>query len=146
MRYDAAIIGAGGEGLAAAIILAGAGLSTLIVERAAMPGGRLVTRPFHPGFSAGPYCDDIAEIPPALFHELGLAAAGLAMAPAPASLALWPDRRHVIGRDAGDGAAALLNEAAARRTAVLARAAREAATRTAALWALHTQTVRALAR
>lgn len=128
VRYDAAIIGAGGEGLAAAIVLAKAGLSALVVDRAAAPGGRLVTRSFHPGFSAGPYGDDVAEIPPALFHELGLAAAGLAMAPAPASLALWPGRRHVIGRDAGDGAAALLHEAAARRAAILARAAQDAAT------------------
>lgn len=127
VRYDAAIIGAGGEGLAAAIILAEAGLSTLVVERAPVPGGRLVMREFHPGFWAAPYGDEIAEIPPALFHGLGLAAGALAMARPPASLALWPDRSDVIGRGEGDGAVALLAEARAHMAAVLQRAASDAA-------------------
>lgn len=64
VRYDAAIIGAGADGLAAAALLARAGLKTVVVERAAAPGGRLVTETFHPGFRASPFTDRIAEIPP----------------------------------------------------------------------------------
>ncbi len=128
VRYDAAIIGAGGEGLAAAIVLADAGLSVVVVERAAAPGGRFVTREFHPGFRASPFCDSPAPIPPALFHALGLARHGTMIAPAPATVALWPEGYTTIGRGESQAAAALLEEGRRTREAVLARAARAAAT------------------
>lgn len=38
-RYDAVVVGAGPNGLSAAILLVRAGLSTLVIERAAEPGG-----------------------------------------------------------------------------------------------------------
>ena len=126
VRYDAAIIGAGGDGLAAAIVLARAGLKTVVLDRASRPGGRLVTREFHPGFRASPFLDDIAPIPPALFWSLGLARAGAHLAPVPASLALGPDGRSVIGRGRGGAALALLAAADARIAAILARDANDA--------------------
>ena len=126
VRYDAAIIGAGGDGLAAAIVLARAGLKIVVLERSSRPGGRHVTREFHPGFRASPFLDDIAPIPPALFWSLGLARAGAHLAPVPASLALGPDGRSVIGRGRGGAALALLAAADARIAAILARDANDA--------------------
>ncbi|MDE3114970.1 MAG: NAD(P)/FAD-dependent oxidoreductase [Pseudomonadota bacterium] len=126
VRYDAAIIGAGGDGLAAAIVLARAGLKTVVLDRASRPGGRLCTREFHPGFRASPFLDDLAPIPSALFWSLGLARAGARLAPVPASLALGPSGRSLIGRGRGGAALDLLTGADARIAAALARAAGEA--------------------
>jgi phytoene dehydrogenase-like protein len=72
VRYDAAIIGAGANGLTAAALLARAGLKTLVVERAAHAGGRLVTDGFHPGFAASPFADRVPEIPAMVSAALGL--------------------------------------------------------------------------
>ena len=57
MQYDAAIIGAGADGLSAAGHLARAGLKVAVIERSTRAGGRLETRVFHPGFSASPFLD-----------------------------------------------------------------------------------------
>ena len=129
VRYDAAIIGAGGDGLAAAIVLARAGLKTVVLDRASRPGGRLSTREFHPGFRASPFLDDIAPIPPALFWSLGLARAGVRLAPVPASLALGPGSRCLIGRGRGGAALDVLAETDARIAAALARAGNDAEAR-----------------
>ena len=126
VRYDAAIIGAGGDGLAAAIVLARAGLKTVVLDRALHPGGRLVTREFHPGFRASLFLDDVAPIPAALFWSLGLARAGAHLAPVPASLALGPGGSCLIGRGRGRAGLDLLAEADSRAAAVLARAGRDA--------------------
>ncbi len=92
MRYDAAIIGAGANGLAVAATLAGAGLSVIVLERAQACGGRALTREFHPGFRASPFCDEIAPIPAEIFRSLDLARRGAIFVPPSASSALWPDR------------------------------------------------------
>lgn len=126
MRYDAAIIGAGSDGLAAAIVLARAGLKVRVVDRGASVGGACQTREFHPGFRASPFSDSFAPIPADIYRWLGLAEAGAVFAPPPSSLALWPDGQSIIGSDRGHAASALLNEAGRRRAAVLARAAAEA--------------------
>jgi phytoene dehydrogenase-like protein len=76
VRYDAAIIGAGANGLAAAAALAGAGHKVVVLERAAAPGGRCTTREFHPGFRASPFCDEVAPIPAEIFRALDLARHG----------------------------------------------------------------------
>ncbi len=76
VRYDAAVIGAGADGLAAAAQLARAGLKTIVLERAGRVGGRLSTLEFHPGFRASPFADTVAPIPPAIFWSLDLARHG----------------------------------------------------------------------
>ena len=73
LRYDAAIIGAGADGLAAAAQLARAGRSTVVIDRAAETGGRLRTREFRPGHFASPYLDSVPELPPELLKTLNVA-------------------------------------------------------------------------
>ncbi len=73
MRYDAAIIGAGANGLTAAAVLQRAGLSVLVIERAARPGGRLITDDFHPGFAASLFADRMPAIPVEIMATLELA-------------------------------------------------------------------------
>lgn len=126
LRYDAAIIGAGGDGLAAAIVLARAGLKTIVIERGTVPGGRLVTREFHPGFRASPFLDEVAPLPPPLFWSFGLARAGAIMASSGASLALWPDRACAFGHGRGAAALDVMAEGRRRKEAILARAEQEA--------------------
>jgi phytoene dehydrogenase-like protein len=101
VRYDAAIIGAGSNGLAACAALAGAGLKTIVVERADRAGGRCVTREFHPGFRASPFCDEIAPIPAEIFRTLDLARHGAIFTPASAA-----PRPGVIARAAAEAARA----------------------------------------
>ncbi len=72
MRYDAAIIGAGADGLTAATVLASAGLKVVVLERDRRPGGRLATLEFHPGHFASLYADAVAEVPTAIARALGL--------------------------------------------------------------------------
>ncbi len=123
MRYDACVIGAGADGLTAAVALARAGLKTIVIERNSQVGGRCSTREFHPGFRASPFCDELPSIPPPLYWSLGLAQRGVLFVPAPAMLV---DRDGIAIRLSGD-ARRLLAEAAQLRQAALARAAAEAA-------------------
>ena len=81
MRYDAAIIGAGANGLTAAAVLSRAGLKTLVIERAGRIGGRLATDMFHPGFAASPFADRVPEIPATILTALGLAPLKVASLP-----------------------------------------------------------------
>jgi phytoene dehydrogenase-like protein len=122
LRYDAAIIGAGAEGLAAAVLLGRAGLSVIVIERGSGAGGRLLMREFHPGFRASPFVDDIVEIPPRLFWALDLARHGAIIAPPRVSRAVWPERRHELMLGENGEAAALLGLSARRRAEIAARA------------------------
>ena len=56
-RYEAAVIGAGPEGLVASIVLARAGVRVIVLEKSEEPGGRATTLEFHPGFRTSPYAD-----------------------------------------------------------------------------------------
>lgn len=119
MRYDACVIGAGAEGLAAAATLAQHGLSVIVAERETRAGGRLMLREFHPGFRAPPFADAIAPVPPELFRALDLGRRGAALLPAPASLALWPERAslRLPWAEKPAGAETLRREAVARALA-----------------------------
>ena len=86
MRYDAAIIGAGANGLAAAAHLALAGLGVIVIERESQAGGRLQTRQFRPGFFASPFMDAVPEIPPLLATMLDLDVRPIAPAADPAGM------------------------------------------------------------
>ncbi|MBS0469679.1 MAG: NAD(P)/FAD-dependent oxidoreductase [Proteobacteria bacterium] len=81
-RYDAAIIGAGADGLVAAALLARAGLRTIVLERGNTLGGRLAMREFHPGFHASPFAGSVPPLPASLFWDLELARFGGLLAPA----------------------------------------------------------------
>ncbi len=110
MRYDAAIIGAGPDGLAAAVRLARAGLTVVVVDRAPEAGGRCTTREFHPGFRASPYSDEVAPIPAEIFWQLDLARRGaLFLAPAE-QVVLAPDGERLCFR-----APSAVRETAAQR-------------------------------
>jgi phytoene dehydrogenase-like protein len=117
-KFDAAIIGAGADGLAAAALLARAGLKTIVVECNARSGGKLETREFHPGFRASAYADEIAPIPPEIFWSLDLARRGALFMPAHDSRALWPGRSETLERCSGNPIA----EAERRARALLVRA------------------------
>jgi phytoene dehydrogenase-like protein len=121
VRYDAAIIGAGAEGLAAAVTLARSGLKTIVIERAEEPGGRCAARQFHPGFHATPFCDEVAPIPAEVFWSLGLARRGVTFVPSAFSTALWPDRSDSLGHDDP-----IIAEAKAQAAVILHRAQAEA--------------------
>jgi phytoene dehydrogenase-like protein len=123
LRYDVCIIGAGTEGLAAAVLLAKAGLKVIAVEQGAAVGGLATTREFHPGFRASPFADEVAPIPAELFWSLGLGRAGVIFAPAPASVALWPGRTEVLS---APQLQAFEQPLAATRDAALIRAQQEA--------------------
>jgi phytoene dehydrogenase-like protein len=85
-HFDAAIVGAGPEGLTAATMLARAGLRIIVFDRAAEAGGRALTREFHPGFRASAFADELAFFPVRLFRALDLARHGAILVPAPASV------------------------------------------------------------
>lgn len=117
---DVAILGAGPDGLAAAIVLARAGLACVVVDGAEKPGGIAATREFHPGFRASPWTDELAAIPADLHWSFDLARRGAIFVPSMQSTALWPDRRHMLDGASAD-AVALLEKAAAFRAGLIAR-------------------------
>lgn len=96
MRYDACVIGAGAEGMAAAAVLAASGLKTVIVERDVRAGGRLMPREFHPGFRAQPYADEPLALPAEIYRTLNLGRHGALLMPRASSLAMWPDRHSLL--------------------------------------------------
>jgi phytoene dehydrogenase-like protein len=125
-RYDACVIGAGADGLAAAIMLARAGLKTIVVERGEKPGGRLQTREFHPGFRASPFVDDLAPIPAEIFWSLDLARHGALLTPPSLSFALWPDRPLGRRNTLRLSSQTILHQASAMSRSLIERVADEA--------------------
>jgi len=85
MGFDAIIIGAGPNGLAAALRLAKAGRKVLILERAEAPGGLSAKHEFHPGYFVSGVLHDEALVPRAIAERLGLDRQGLTFRKSPST-------------------------------------------------------------
>jgi len=98
--YDAIIVGAGHNGLAAAFYLARAGLSTVALERRPFVGGCCVTEEFAPGFRASTGAYVLSMLREAIWQDMRLAQRGLTVSPAGPTLNLFPDGgRFLLSED-----------------------------------------------
>ena len=97
MTLDAAIVGAGHNGLVAAAYLARAGLSVTAFERRDIPGGACVTEELWPGVRASPGAYTLSLLRAEIIAELDLNAHGLHVeVHDPYLFAPFPDGRRVI--------------------------------------------------
>ncbi len=83
--YDAIVIGAGPNGLAAAARLAKSGKKVLILERSNQPGGLSAKREFHPGYSVPGILHDEALTTRKVATQLDLEKHGFRFRTAPAT-------------------------------------------------------------
>ncbi len=84
MAYDVVVVGAGHNGLTAALRLARAGRRVLVVEGHERPGGLCRTEEFHPGYRVPGLLHDEGLVPPDLVASQGLDRHGLRLRDAPA--------------------------------------------------------------
>lgn len=104
--YDAIVVGAGHNGLTAAAYLAGAGLSTLVLERREIVGGCCVTEEIAPGCRASTTSYIASMLRPTVIRDLDLASHGLRMVPCDPGLLVpfadgtvlpwWADRERTV--------------------------------------------------
>ena len=94
---DAAVIGAGHNGLVAAAYLARAGLAVECFERRDIVGGACVTEELWPGVRASPGAYTLSLLRPQIVRDLDLAAHGLEVTVhEPYLFAPFPDGRKVV--------------------------------------------------
>src|SRR4029077_3423261 len=80
-RWDAIVVGAGHNGLAAGALLAKAGLATLVLERRDVIGGACVTEEIAPGCRASTTSYIASMLRPEVIRDLDLPGHGLGMGP-----------------------------------------------------------------
>jgi phytoene dehydrogenase-like protein len=94
---DAAVVGAGHNGLVAAAYLARAGLEVEVFERRELVGGACVTEELWPGVRASPGAYTLSLLRAEIVRDLDLAAHGLLVVPhEPYLFAPFPDGRRVL--------------------------------------------------
>jgi phytoene dehydrogenase-like protein len=94
---DAAVVGAGHNGLVAAAYLARAGLAVEVFERREIAGGACVTEELWPGVRASPAAYTLSLLRPEIIRELDLHRHGLAVeVHEPYLFAPLPDGRKVV--------------------------------------------------
>ncbi len=105
--FDAIVLGAGPNGLAAATRLAQKGRKVLVVERADAVGGLSARHEFHPGYAVSGILHDEGLTTRATAETLGLGGHGLKFRKAPATFLAEADGAGLLlpGDDAGDAAA-----------------------------------------
>ncbi|MBL8950220.1 MAG: NAD(P)/FAD-dependent oxidoreductase [Myxococcaceae bacterium] len=99
--FDALIIGAGHNGLAAAITLQKRGRRVLVLEARSVAGGLCAAREFHPGFTAPGVLHDTFEVRAPLLDALGLAQHGLSLrdADVPVHAPTSKDKGFILAHD-----------------------------------------------
>lgn len=108
MSHDAIVLGAGPNGLAAALRLARAGRRVLVLERRELVGGLSAPEEIHPGYVAPGVLHDEGLVSPRLLARLGLDGGAVALRDAPPVLLAEPyDRGVLVHRDAAATAAEL---------------------------------------
>ncbi|MEX2282578.1 MAG: NAD(P)/FAD-dependent oxidoreductase [Gemmatimonadota bacterium] len=104
--YDVIVIGAGLNGLTAAVYLAKAGKRVLVIDERAQMGGTAVSEELAPGYRIEPVAIDSGWLSPQLMRDLDLARHGLALLPLETALVtprvdgaaftLWSDQRKTL--------------------------------------------------
>ena len=95
--YDAAVIGAGHNGLVTAAYLGKAGLRVLVLERRDLVGGAAASEEIFPGFRFDTCAHRLGGLHPAVVRDLRLDRHGLEIVRAdPTALALLPDDDPLI--------------------------------------------------
>jgi phytoene dehydrogenase-like protein len=94
--FDVVVIGGGHNGITAAAYLAGAGLSTIVLERREVIGGCCVTEEIAPGCRASTTSYIASMLRPEVIRDLELASFGLRMVPCDPNIQVpFPDGRLI---------------------------------------------------